>query len=163
MIIRFRPSKLGEKPDSLTCHVDYYLKGGDRDYILANPQNLRPLFSQEQLAASLRATRLQEVAKDAAALVDSSIPILDAAALVEDIKIGLAIDPLAKREFDLCSKSTPSPRFSLSPSGLLLLDRRVYVPDYRPDRGNLRTHILQEKHDHPTAGHFGFNKTLELL
>src|SRR5882757_10559320 len=137
MVIRFRPGKLSEKPDLLTRRVDYYLKGGDRDYVLANPQNLCPLFSHEQLAASLRATRLQEVAKDAAALVDSSIPILDAAALIEDIKIGLTTDPLAKRQFDLCVKNTPSPHFSLSPSGLLLLDRRIYVPDYRPDRGNL--------------------------
>ena len=118
MVVRFRPRKLGEKPDSLTRRVDYYLKGEDRDYTLANPQNLHPVFSQEQLASSLRATRLQ---------------------------------------------GSPAPRFSLAPSGLLLLDRRVYVPDYRPEQGNLRTRVLQSKHDHLTAGHFGFNKTLSLL
>ena len=124
---------------------------------------MHPIFSQEHLTASLRATILQDVAKDAATLVNSSIPILDAAALIEDIKIGLTIDPLAQWEFDLCLKGTPSPRFSLSPSGLLLFDHRVYVPDYRPKRGHLCTRVLQEKHDHPTAGHFGFSKTLELL
>jgi RNase H-like domain found in reverse transcriptase len=43
MVTRFRHGKLGEGPDSLTCRVDYYLKMGDRDYTLANPQNLRPL------------------------------------------------------------------------------------------------------------------------
>ena len=37
MVVCFRPGKLGEKPDSLTRWVDYYLKGGDRDYTLANP------------------------------------------------------------------------------------------------------------------------------
>ena len=58
MVVRFRPGKLGEKPDSLTRRYDYYLKGEDRDYTLANPQNLRPVFSQEQLSSSLRATRL---------------------------------------------------------------------------------------------------------
>jgi hypothetical protein len=51
----------------------------------------------------------------------------------------------------------------MSQTGLLLLDHRVYVPDYRPKRGNLRTRILQSKHDHITAGHFRYNKTLELL
>jgi len=163
MVIRFRPGKLGEKPDSLTRRTDLYLKKGDRDFTLANPQNLRPIFTHEQLAISLRATRLRPIASDAAALVDASIPILDISTLVEDIKAGYAADPLASREVDLCLKDTPSPRYSLSPSGLLLLDRRVYVPDYRPEQGNVRTRVLQQKHDHPTAGHFGYNKTLELL
>lgn len=163
MVIRFRPGKLGEKPDSLTRRADYYLKRGDRDFTLANPQNLRPIFSQEQLATSFRATQLREVAQDAAALVDSSIPVIDIAALIEDIKAGYSVDPVASRELDLCHKGSPSPRFSVSPAGLLLMDRRVYVPQYRPERGNLRTRVLQEKHDHLTAGHFGFNKTLELV
>ena len=163
MVIRFRPGKLGEKPDSLTRRPDFYLKGGDRDYTLANPQNCRPIFSQEQLAISLRATYLREVIADATSIVDIPIPLIDSAALIEDIKASYPADPIASREFDLCSKGTPSPRFSLTPSGLLLLDRRVYVPDHRPERGNLRTRVLQEKHDHPTSGHFGFNKTMQLL
>jgi hypothetical protein len=73
------------------------------------------------------------------------------------------IAPLTNRELERCLKGSPSPRFTLSSSGLLLMDRHVYVPDFRPDRRNLHTRVLQEKHDHPTAGHFGYNKTLELL
>ena len=80
----------------------------------------------------MRATRLQEVASDAAALVDSSIPLLDTAALVDDIKIGLTINPLAKCELDHCVANNPSPHFSLAPTGLLLLNRRVYVPTTDP-------------------------------
>ena len=72
--------------------------------MLANPQNLRPVFSQEQLATSLHATCLQDVASDAAALVNLLIPFVDTAALVEDIKEGLLVDPIAKRELDLCVK-----------------------------------------------------------
>jgi len=49
MVIRFRPGKLGEKPDSLTRRVDYYLKGGIRDYTRAKPQNLRPIFRKNSL------------------------------------------------------------------------------------------------------------------
>ena len=89
--------------------------------------------------------------------------MIDSAALLDDIKAGYQHDPIARRKLDLCTKGTPSPRFSTSPSGLLLLDHRVYVPDHRPERGSLHTHILQEKHDHLTSGHFGYNKTLELL
>jgi len=163
MVIRFRPGKLGENPNSLTRRTDLYLKKGDRDFTLANPQNLRPIFTHEQLAISLCATRLRPIASDTAALINASIPILDISTLVEDIKAGYAADPLASREVDLCLKDMPSPRYSLSPSGLLLLDRHVYVPDYHPEQGNIRTRVLQQKHDHPTAGHFGFNKTLELL
>jgi hypothetical protein len=56
------------------------------------------------------------------------------------------------------SQGEPLPTLLLVPSELLLVDRRVYVPEYRPERGNLCTRVLQEKHDHPTAGHSGYNK-----
>ena len=55
MIIRFCPSKLGTKPDALTRRWDIYPKEGDSDYTKVNPQNLHPVFTQEQLASSLRA------------------------------------------------------------------------------------------------------------
>ena len=80
---------------------------------------------------------------DAAALIDCSVPILD-------ISAGLSVDPLSGRELDHYLKGSPSPRYSLSPFGLLLMDRRVYVPEYRPERGNLHIRGLQAKHDHPT-------------
>ena len=88
--------------------MDYCLKGEDRDYALANPQNLHPVFSQEQLATSLRATHLQVVSRDAISLADTSFPILDATALFDDIKAGLQIDPLAKWELDSCLKGSSS-------------------------------------------------------
>jgi len=131
--------------------------------MLANPQNFRPMFLQEQLATSLCTTHLREVALHATSIFDTSIPLINSAALLEDIKSAYTVDPTTIRELDLCLNGTPSPCFSVSCLGLLLLDCHVYVPEYRPDRGNLCTHVLQEKHNHPTAGHFGYNKTLELL
>ena len=56
MIICFRPGKLGTKPDALTRCWDVYPKEGDSDYAKVNPQNLHPVFTQEQLASSLHAT-----------------------------------------------------------------------------------------------------------
>ena len=53
MVIRFHPGKLSTKPDVLTCHWDIYPKEGSSDYASINPQNLRLVFTNEQLALSL--------------------------------------------------------------------------------------------------------------
>src|SRR6266481_5785427 len=58
LVIRFCPGKLGTKPDTLTTRWDVYLKEGNSNYATANPQNLHPVFTSEQLAASLSATAL---------------------------------------------------------------------------------------------------------
>jgi len=84
---------------------------------------------------------------DAAGLVDCSVPILDVSA-------GLSAESLSSRELDYCLKGSPSPRYSLSPFGLLLMDRRVYVPEYRPERGSFHTRGLQAKHNHPNGRSF---------
>jgi hypothetical protein len=52
-ILRFRPGKLGAKPDALTRRWDIYPKEGDSDYASVNPHNFRPAFTQEQLSSSL--------------------------------------------------------------------------------------------------------------
>ena len=58
LVIRFRPGRLGTKPDSLTRRWDVYPKGGNSDYAMVNLNNYRPMFSKDQLSASLRATEL---------------------------------------------------------------------------------------------------------
>ena len=47
----------------------------------------------------------------------------------------------------------------MNTNSLLLLNNRIYVPSV----GNLCTRVLQYNHDHILAGHFGQNKTLELV
>ena len=59
MVIRFWPGKLSTKPDTLTCHWDIYPKEGSSDYASINPQNLRPIFTDKQLASSLCTTTKQ--------------------------------------------------------------------------------------------------------
>src|SRR6202035_141114 len=39
MVIRFRPGRLGAKPDALTRRFDVYPKEGDSDYARVNPQD----------------------------------------------------------------------------------------------------------------------------
>ena len=58
MVICFCPRKLGTKPDTLTHHWDVYPKEGSSNYASINPQNLRLVFTNEQLALSLRTSTL---------------------------------------------------------------------------------------------------------
>ena len=60
LIIHFCPVKLGTKPDALTRRWDIYPKGGNSDYATVNPSNLQPMFTEEKISASLRATQLME-------------------------------------------------------------------------------------------------------
>ena len=53
LVIRFRPGRLGTKPDALTRRWDVYPKGGNTGYTTVNPYNFKPIFTQEQLAASI--------------------------------------------------------------------------------------------------------------
>lgn len=145
--IRYRPGRLGGKPDALTRRPDVYPKRGDGGYALANPQNLQTLFKHGQLLTSLRATFFFHVSLRAVHLIDAEV-------LLSDIKEGLPLDSFSKGHLP-----DPSAPYSTSETGLLLHEGRIYVPDYK----DLRLRILRDRHDHPTAGHFGYAKTLDLV
>ena len=49
------------------------------------------------------------------------------------------------------------PRFQFR-DGLLYYEGLLYFPE-----GPCRFRVLQSRHDFPLAGHFGFNKTIELI
>ncbi|KIO12138.1 hypothetical protein M404DRAFT_78797, partial [Pisolithus tinctorius Marx 270] len=148
MIIRFRPGKLGAKPDALTRRWDVYLKEGDSGYARVNPQNLRPVFTQEQLAVSLRATYLKY-------LVLRAVALMDVEKLHNDILTALPDDPVSQIHLSDMS----DPRWSVDDTSFLRLDGRIYVLD----SNDLRLRVLRLKHDHPLSGHFGQNCTLELI
>ena len=88
MVIRFRPGKLSTKPDALTRHWDIYPKEGSSDYASINPQNLRPIFTDEQLALSLRATTFWLPALRGSLIMDTK-------RLQADIVSSLQSDPMA--------------------------------------------------------------------
>jgi hypothetical protein len=52
-VIKYRPGRLGTKPDTLTRRSDVYPKGEDRAYAQANPQNFQPLFNPRQVLAAI--------------------------------------------------------------------------------------------------------------
>jgi len=90
--IRFRPGKLGAKPDALTHRSDVYPKGGEADYLSVNPQNYRPIFTKEQLTTSLQATGLEPI-------VARAIELVDTESLHSNIPEGLKHDMFAQEQF----------------------------------------------------------------
>ena len=104
-----------------------------------NSHNFKPIFTQEQLAASVWAIVLLFPSLCTATVID-----LDT--LHQDILLALLSDLIATR-------------WSMDPNGLLLLNNRIHVLS----AGNLCTCVLQYNHDYILARHFGQNKTLELV
>ena len=54
-------------------------------------------------------------------------------------------------------KHTDNDKFKVE-GDLLYFEERLYIP-----KGPTRLRVLQSRHDFPAAGHFGYNKTLELI
>jgi len=147
LVIRFCPGCLGTKPDTLTRQWDVYPKGGDNGYALMNPHNFRPVFTHEQIAASLRATILTTPTLCTATILDQN-------QLYSDILATLPLDTsISDHLLHL------EGHWSKDGAGFLRLDNRMYVPD----NANLRLRVLQYHHNHVLAGHLGQNKTLELI
>ena len=115
LAICFCPGHLRAKPDALTRCWDVYPKEGDRDYAHVNPHNLKPMFTQEQLVSSLRATILLALAICTAVLVDIE-------QLHKDILAALPTDSVTQSHLS----DTSHPRWSKDSARLLHLDNRIY-------------------------------------
>ena len=111
LVIHFRPRKLSAKPDALTRWWDVYPKEGDSGYAWVNPQNLWPVFTQEQLANSLRATYLEFP-------VLRAVTIMDIKTLHSNILTALPSDPIAQAHVS----DTAESRWSVDESSFLWLD-----------------------------------------
>jgi len=110
---------------------------------MANPSNFQPIFTQEQLTTSLRATSL-------ATLIICNAIIMDVEKLHNDICSALPLNPISAAHLP-----TPTaPNWTLDESGLLRQYDRIYIPD----ANDLCLKVLQYKHDHILSGHFGQNK-----
>jgi hypothetical protein len=115
---------------------------------MANPSNLRPIFTQEQLTTSLHTSAL------ATPIIWNAI-IMDIEQLHNTICSSLTLDPLSAAHLPTPTASN----WTLDESGLLCQYDQIYVPD----ANDLRLKVLQYNHDHILSGHTGHNKTLELI
>ena len=109
---------------------------------------MRPIFTNEQLTSSLRATYF-------AILILRSAVIMDIEQLHNTIHESYSLDPITAAHHPC----TSDPKWTISDDGLLCHNNRIYVPD----ANDLQLRILQYKHDHILSGHLGQNKTLQLV
>src|SRR5258708_11252556 len=149
MKVRFRPGRLGSKPDALTHRWDVYTEG---DNLEPTVTNIRPVFTIEQLAGTLVLAR--------AGTMEDPTPSnnLDHDVLTESITTAYVEDNLAKK---ICEqiKTANQPDGWMEREGCLLFRERKYVPN----KGTLRLHTICNHHDHPTAGHFRETNTTQLI
>ncbi|KAL7278121.1 hypothetical protein ACG7TL_008092 [Trametes sanguinea] len=122
-VIWFRPGKLRAKPNALTRHWDVYPKEGGSNYSVVNPHNYRPIFTQEQLASSLRATVLRGPVLCATFLHDSE-------QLRSDIKsVQSSPNPNSKLTAARRLAVENNPKWTQDEDGLLCLNGWIYVPN----------------------------------
>ena len=121
MVIRFRPGRLGTKPDALTCRPDLYPKGEGKSFGTVNPQNCQPVFSSTQLSASLQATEMFLV-------VLCGVQAMDIEELQKDILAAYDTDPTV-RSFRTDPENAKYSRWSEDDVGFIRIDQRIYVPD----------------------------------
>ena len=136
------------KLDSLTLCWDVYPKGGNSDYVVVNLNNLRPVFTQNQLQASLCASVL------AGPVIRNAI-VMDIAKLHSDIVDALPSDSSVSRHLP----EPLDPQWTLGSDGLLRHDDCIFVPD----SNDLHLCVLQYHHDHILSRHFRQNKTLQVI
>ena len=127
-------------------------------YTRVNPQNLRPVFTNEQLASSLRASSYAEP-------ILRAVNIMDIDQLHKDIYTAQRSDQHCEDIITNITNpkspesSNPKPQWSLDDQQLLCYDNRIWIPD----TDDLWLRILLNKHDHLLSGHYGQSKTMELV
>ena len=101
LVIRFHPGHLSTKLDALTRRWDVYSKEENTSYATVNSHNFKPIFTQEQLTASIQATILLFPSLCAATVMD-----LDT--LHQDILLALPSNPIATKHISVDEWSTPT-------------------------------------------------------
>jgi transposase InsO family protein len=168
-LIRYRPGRLGAKPDALTRRSDVYPPGGPGAYALANPQNFQQIikdgqFIDDSSSPSPSTSSTPSVTPSTSSVnpnPDSSLrlTIIDNEALRDKIKEALDKDEFSQAKLQEAKDDPDDSPYSISNDGLLLYQNGIFVPDIN----DLRLQVVHNHHDHPTAGHPGIAKTTELV
>src|SRR5260221_2120134 len=134
MRVRFRPGRLGSKPDALTRRWDLYMDG-DRQEPAAT--NVRPIFDSEHLAEDLVLARTGTVEEPTAAAGIT----MDSEAIDGDIAAIGAGDNFT-RKIRRQIKAANHPEGWTEQEGRLLFCDCLYVPD----EGTLHVQIIRNHH-----------------
>ena len=146
MSIKFRPGRLGKKPDTLTRRWDIY---NQTDTSSKTPR--QTLFTPEQLGSS--PGKISPTLPKLQAVV-----VMDQARLLTDIRKALELDPEFLKALGSVRTNKDSP-WQLRNDGFLYSEDRIYVPDSQDPR----LQVVQLKHDHILADHPGQSKTCQLI
>ena len=92
LIIRFQPGHLSTKLDALTHRPDLHLKEGGKTYGDVNPHNFKPIFSSEQISASLQQISASLQATSLLPTVLCGVQAMDVEQLNKDILSVLSTD-----------------------------------------------------------------------
>ena len=114
LVIKFYSGHLSIKSDALTRQWNIYPKRENIGYATVNPHNFKPIFTQEQLTASIWATVLLFSSLHIAIVID-----LDT--LYWDILLALPSDPIVTKHI------SADGQWSKDPNSLLLLDNKICI------------------------------------
>jgi hypothetical protein len=101
---------------------------------------------EQQQTTRLEVEQIRLCAATMSTLVDSSF--------LDQIRVASTMDPLV---LDIKHFDNNREKFKFV-DDVLYFEEHLYKPE-----GPTRLRVLQARHDFPVAGHFGFNKTLELI
>src|SRR5260221_102726 len=149
MKVRFRLGRLGSKPDALTCRWDVYTEGDDPEAVATN---VCLVFTSDQLAEA-------PVLAHTGSMEDPTPSnTLDQDMCTTSITAAYAEDDRALKLWEQIRSANQLDGW-MEREGRLLFHERLYMPN----KGMLCLHTIRNHHNHPTAGHFGETKTMELI
>lgn len=149
--ITYRPGKQSEKPDSLSRRDDVYPSGGDGAYAKNNPHNFTTLLKTHQVSGFL--ARAHQIDSATIRLLTADNDFISCLKRAQDQ------DPILQEQAAKKGQPNVKPIPTVRDDGVLLLDGRIAVPS----DDAIKLQILRQKHDHPTAGHPGRTKTIQLI
>lgn len=141
--VSYRPGKDNNQANALSRREDLYPETGS--FADKNPENTRSIFQPHHLLF-IKASEEE---------LEEEIPNLDH--LTASILKYQKLDPTINTIVDEIN-SVGKENYSIKENFLLYNDRIVI-----PDIDDLKLQILHSRHDHPTAGHPGHSKTLQLV
>ncbi len=174
-VIRHISGVKNQRADLLSRRHDYqdFAKTGNTKALLDSSKLIAASFGDTNITSTLEAedsdSQNSDLQQDTSADIEDTSNHQDgfipSNTLLKAFRKAYQLDPFAKRTLEYLEKKESHSQqvglqhFSTNQHGLLLFKSHIYIP--RDKRLKLR--LLQQFHDAPAAGHFGFAKTFELL